>query len=237
MFTVKKTILIVAAALFVLPSVALAQGKGNDKGGDKPAGTTTVPVGGEMSLDGLAKKYGAFAGSPENAQSLVGGLREGTQVELTRTVPAPPPPPQVCTQTNSVPCAVQPAPPPPPPPSGFGFAPPPPPAPAPMQMCEQTVTVPCPPAPPAPPVVERETFTPPTGNMGLGNVDIALAFAQAQLLELGIKTPKPDEVKASLLGGQVTGPSNSKNLPGILTLRAGGMGWGQIANQLGYKLQ
>ena len=210
MFTVKKTILIVAAALVVLPSVALAQGKGGDKGGDKPTGTTTVPVGGEMSLDGLAKKYGAFAGSPENAH-----------------------------QTNSVPCAVQSAPPPPPPPpGGFGFAPPPPPPPsASVQMCEQTVEVPCPPAPPPAPIEEREAFTPPTGSMGLGNVDIALAFAQAQLLELGIKTPKPAEVKASLMGGQVTGPSNSRNLPGILTLRAGGMGWGQIANQLGYKLQ
>ena len=233
MFTVKKTILILAAALTVLPGVVLAQGKG----GDKPTGTTTVPVGGEMSLDGLMKKYGAFAGSPENARSLVGGLRDGVAVELTRTVPAPPPPPQVCYQTNSVPCAVQPAPPPPPPPGpgGFGFAPPPPPPP--VQMCEQKVEVPCPPAPPAPPVVESESFTPPTGNMGLGNVDIALAFAQAQLLELGIQTPKPAEVKASLMGGQVTGPSNSRNLPGVLKLRAGGMGWGQIANQLGYKLQ
>src|SRR5689334_15868121 len=51
MFTVKKTILILAAALFVLPGVVLAQGKG----GDKPTGTTTVPVGGDTSLDGLMK--------------------------------------------------------------------------------------------------------------------------------------------------------------------------------------
>ena len=212
MLTVKKTILIVAAALFVLPSVALAQGKGNDKGGDKPTGTTTVPVGGEMSLEALAKKYGAFAGSPENAQSLVGGLRDGTEIVLTRTVQVPPPPGQVCHQQVMMPCM-------PPLPS--------------TQMCPRMIPAPC----PSTTTTETESITPPTGNMGFGNVDIALAFAQAQLLEVGISGPSPKEVKASLLGGQVTGQSDSKNLPGILTLRASGMGWGQIANQLGYKLQ
>jgi hypothetical protein len=215
MFTVKKTILILAAALAVLPGFALAQGKG----GDKPTGTTTVPVGGEMSLDGLAKKYGAFAGSPENAQSLVSGLRNGTEVVLTGIEQ---PTGQVCTSQVMEPC---------PPLTGPGGIPLPPIPGSQPQMCAKDKVVPCPPSP------VRETFTPPTGNMGLGNVDIALAFAQAQLLELGIKTPSPKETKASLMGGQVTGSSNSRNLPGILTLRAGGMGWGQIANQLGYKLQ
>ena len=75
------------------------------------------------------------------------------------------------------------------------------------------------------------------GNLGLGNVDIALAFAQAQLVEAGVMSPTPNDVQAALMGGSVTGQNNSMNLPGILTLRASGMGWGQIANQLGYKLQ
>jgi hypothetical protein len=233
MFTVKKTILILAAALFVLPCVALAQGKG----GGKPTGTTTVPVGGNATVETLVNRYGPLAGSPENAQSLVNGLRDGSEVVLTRTVQAPPPPPppppapQMCTRVVQKPCNepifipgtnIQ-----------IGT----------KMVCDVTETYDCtPPAPPVsntppPPTTERIAFTPPTGNMGLGNVDIALAFAQAQLTEAGVKNPTPADVQAALMGGTVTGQNNSMNLPGILKLRAGGMGWGQIANQLGYKLQ
>jgi hypothetical protein len=78
--------------------------------------------------------------------------------------------------------------------------------------------------------------------MGLGEVDIALAFAVAQLMvELELKQPTPGQISAALLGGDVqygnTTPKLTKTLPGILTLRAQKAGWGQIAAQLGYKLQ
>lgn len=224
----KKFMLLLAAALFVLPATGMAQGKGSGK----PTGTTTVPVGGNNSFDGLVQKYQALAGSADNVQSLVSGLRDGTEVVLTREVQAPPPPPpapQMCTQTVMVPCQVPQFLPGTNIPTGFMVD----------STCPSTQTYDCTPpaAPPAPPTIERITFTPPTGNMGFGNVDIALAFAQAQLIEAGIKTPAPADVKAALMGGQVTGQNNSLNLPGILTLRASGLGWGQIANQLGYKLQ
>jgi len=88
---------------------------------------------------------------------------------------------------------------------------------------------------------KNATFVPPTGNTGLGNVDIALAFASAQLVELELSRPSPDQLKAALMGGEVeygtANPKMKKTLPGILPLRAGGKGWGQIAGDLGYKLQ
>lgn len=83
-------------------------------------------------------------------------------------------------------------------------------------------------------------FTPPTGNMGWGNVDIALAFTETQATENGIKNPPtPPQLQAVLMGGQVfnTVLKTNVKVPGILTLRAGGMGWPQIAEQLGFKLQ
>jgi hypothetical protein len=70
---------------------------------------------------------------------------------------------------------------------------------------------------------------PPTGTMGYGNVRIALRLAQAELNELGIAQPTPDELAAILLGGEIDGAP----VDGILALRADGMGWGQIAQHYG----
>jgi hypothetical protein len=67
-----------------------------------------------------------------------------------------------------------------------------------------------------------ETFTPPTGKMGYGNVDTALALAEASLKEKGITKPTPAQLE--------------KSLTDILKMRAEGKGWGQIANSLGFKL-
>lgn len=215
MFARKVTILLAGAALLALPLAVIAQGKGKDAA----TTTTTVPVGGSqgpVTAEGLIARYTALAGSVDNATSLVNGLRNGTSVTLTAEVAAPPPPPP-------------PAPPPPPPPGGFGalnFLPPPPPP-------QQSLT-------PATTIITVE-FAPPTGNLGIGNVDIALAFAEAQLTELGLQKPDPNQLKAALVGGEVeygtSSPKQRKALPGILQLRAGGLGWGQIAAQLGYKLQ
>jgi hypothetical protein len=66
------------------------------------------------------------------------------------------------------------------------------------------------------------TFTPPTGKMGNGNVNIALALAQESLKQQGITNPTPDQLKTALSG--------------VLQQRADGKGWGQIANSMGVKL-
>ena len=73
------------------------------------------------------------------------------------------------------------------------------------------------------------TIDPPTGTMGYGNVRIALRLAQAELGQLGITQPTGDELSAVLLGGEI----NGTQVDGILSLRADGMGWGQIAQQYG----
>jgi hypothetical protein len=68
------------------------------------------------------------------------------------------------------------------------------------------------------------SFDPPTGKMGNGNVNIALALAQESLPE----NPSPEQLKAALMG------TSAK--PGILAQRADGQGWGQIAQSMGIKL-
>jgi hypothetical protein len=67
-------------------------------------------------------------------------------------------------------------------------------------------------------------FDSPTGKMGYGNVEIALALAQKSLPE----NPSPEQLKAALIG------TSAK--PGILAQRADGQGWGQIAQSMGFKL-
>lgn len=87
-------------------------------------------------------------------------------------------------------------------------------------------------------------ITPPTGQMGHGNVYITLALAKQQLSALGISQPTPSQLQAALTGGTIsqttgagtTATTTTTNLDGILTLRSQNMGWGQIAQKLGYKL-
>lgn len=67
-----------------------------------------------------------------------------------------------------------------------------------------------------------ETFTPPTGKMGYGNVDNAIAIAERLLKDQEITEPTPAQLEAALAD--------------VLKLRADGQGWGQIANSLGFKL-
>ena|SRR5688572_11257577 len=78
---------------------------------------------------------------------------------------------------------------------------------------------------------------PPTARMGYGNIDLALALAQASLGEHNISQPTPEQLRAALLGGDVTRADGvTATLPGVLDMRAGGMGWGEIAQALGFKL-
>lgn len=103
----------------------------------------------------LVQKYTSLAGSEDNAASLVNGLRDGSEIQLS---------------------------------------------------------------PPA------TSFTPPTGKMGFGNVNIALALTEARLAD--VTNPTPADIQNAL--------TNSTD--GILTLRAQGMGWGEIAHTFDFKL-
>lgn len=86
-------------------------------------------------------------------------------------------------------------------------------------------------------VTTSTTFTPPTGKMGYGNVFISMSLAQQQLADLGITQPTAQQLQAALAGGTVTtGTGQTTTLTGVLQLRSQGMGWGQIANSLGFKL-
>ena len=89
-------------------------------------------------------------------------------------------------------------------------------------------------------VTTTTTFTPATGKMGYGNVFTSLALAKNQLTTLGITQPTAQEIQAALNGGTViipgTNPPQTRTLTGVLTLRAQGMGWGQIAQAQGTKL-
>ena len=81
------------------------------------------------------------------------------------------------------------------------------------------------------------TFTPPTGKMGIGNVDHALALAEASLKDQGIVDPTPEQLKAALMGGTIrTRSGEAIKVAGVLQMRADGMGWGRIANELGFRL-
>ncbi|OGA19817.1 MAG: hypothetical protein A3I01_04010 [Betaproteobacteria bacterium RIFCSPLOWO2_02_FULL_65_24] len=80
------------------------------------------------------------------------------------------------------------------------------------------------------------TFTPPTAKMGHGNVYISLALAKEQLAGVGITQPTAQQLQASLMGGSVTTSDGKTTLDGVLQMRSQNMGWGQIAQSLGFKL-
>jgi hypothetical protein len=123
-----------------------------------------------QSHDQLVERYTALAGSKQNAESLVRGLREGDTVTLSRW-------------NGSV------------------------------------------------------MFIPPTGKLGYGNVDHALAIAAASLEKQGITSPSATELATALMGGNVVSErSGTVALDGVLRLRAEGKGWGQIAQAYGVKL-
>jgi hypothetical protein len=66
------------------------------------------------------------------------------------------------------------------------------------------------------------TFTPPTGKMSKGNVNIALSLAEARLKQQGVTNPTPDQIKDALSD--------------ILQQRADHKGWGEIAKSMDMKL-
>lgn len=80
------------------------------------------------------------------------------------------------------------------------------------------------------------TFTPATGKLGYGNINIALSLAKADLAKAGISNPTPAQLAAALNGGTISTATGSVTMAGILALRQDGLGWGQIANRMGVKL-
>lgn len=118
----------------------------------------------------LTTQYSTLAGSKENANSLVTGLRDGKNVLLTS------------------------------------------------------------------PTTPSVTFTPPTGKLGYGNINIALSLAKTALARQGIINPTPAQLAAALNGGTIMTAKGSVTMAGILAQRQSGMGWGQIANAMGVKL-
>jgi hypothetical protein len=78
------------------------------------------------------------------------------------------------------------------------------------------------------------TITPPTKPMGWGNVSHSLALAQFALNQQGITNPTSAELQAALQGGSITtADGKTVALTGVLQQRAGGMGWGRIAQSYG----
>ena len=86
------------------------------------------------------------------------------------------------------------------------------------------------------PTVSSATFTPATGKLGYGNINVALSLARADLARQGIANPTPAQLAAAMNGGAVVTALGPVSLSGVLAQRAAGMGWGQIANQMGVSL-
>lgn len=94
------------------------------------------------------------------------------------------------------------------------------------------------------------SFTPTGGALGYGEAYITLALAAEALRNAGVSgCATPDQWQAVLIGGplvaagttststsQSATASSSTRFPGILTLRAQGLGWGQIAQTTNVKL-
>ncbi|MDX1373935.1 MAG: hypothetical protein R3357_00120 [Burkholderiales bacterium] len=80
------------------------------------------------------------------------------------------------------------------------------------------------------------TFMPATKPMGYGNVSTSLALAKHQLAQQGITNPTPEQLQTALNGGSITVDGKTVEYQGVLQMRADGMGWGRIAQQLGTKL-
>jgi hypothetical protein len=84
--------------------------------------------------------------------------------------------------------------------------------------------------------VPSASFTPATGKLGYGNVNIALALAKADLEKQGISNPTPSQLAAALNGGMISTSNGAVSMAGVLSQRASGLGWGQIANSMGTKI-
>ncbi len=83
------------------------------------------------------------------------------------------------------------------------------------------------------PVTQTVTFDPPTRPMGYGNITRALTLASRELAAAGIRNPTPQQLQVALTGGTITTAQGTTSMAGVLQLRSQGMGWGQIAHDIG----
>lgn len=70
---------------------------------------------------------------------------------------------------------------------------------------------------------------PATGPMGYGEARLALKLAQGALAQQGVAQPNSEQLRAALHGGAAETPGGVQELPGVLPLRAQGLGWAAIA--------
>ncbi|HEX5802158.1 MAG TPA: hypothetical protein VFY24_03970 [Azospira sp.] len=152
--------------------------------------TTTQPATAATPTSKLVSSFSSFAGSEENAASLVNGLRTGSAITLTGAGAG------TGTGTGGT--------------SGGTTG--------------GTVGG------------ETTTFTSPTKPMGYGNIRIAMSLAEAQLASQGVTNPTPTQLQGALMGTTTGTGADATTTQGILQMRASGMGWGQIANSMGFKL-
>jgi hypothetical protein len=79
-------------------------------------------------------------------------------------------------------------------------------------------------------------FESPAGPLGYGNISIALSLAQTNLAIYGIFEPGARQIASALSGGEILIEGEILSLPGVLNMRAEGMQWSHIAEELGFSL-
>lgn len=151
-----------------------------------PTTTTTQPATAATPTGKLVSSFSSFAGSEENAASLVNGLRTGSAITLSGAG----------TGTGGTSGGTT---------GGTTGG-------------------------------ETATFTSPTKPMGYGNIRIAMSLAEAQLASQGVTNPTPTQLQGALMGTTTGTGADATTQQGILQMRASGMGWGKIANTMGFKL-
>jgi len=217
MFKKSAPVLLLGSVMLALSCAATAQDKGASKGGTSLV--PTVAGGGKVTFESLVQRYQTLPGSPltgsptANATSLVTGVRDGTQIRLAAPVTEQVKVPVTTTVTETIFVEVKvPA----PPPTNFIIKK------VPKTVTKTVTTYRI-------DTIIREEITlidPPPGAMNLTQVDIALALTSAVFTQHNIATPPHKDLKEALVG-----------VNGVLTLRAKPMGWGAIAQTLGFEVK
>lgn len=83
------------------------------------------------------------------------------------------------------------------------------------------------------PAKKATRFEPTKRPMSFADIHIALSLAQAQLKSQRIDSPTPEQIRASLAGGQLPNANGDmQTVVGILPMHRGGMNWEEIAEAL-----